>query len=167
MKLPIRIAPLALAAALLWAPGARAQTAVQRCSPTNTTHTAVLRLPGIEVGEQTCVIRFGPVGRFKAWVHTAWRRTSFKTKFTHFAVSARLELRNVVDNHVSTKCRHFAHAINTSRSGGADLRDQPARVLSGQGVVRRRRHQLPHARPEDARPPASRLPERVTGSAST
>jgi hypothetical protein len=141
----IRIAPLALAAALLWAPGARAQTAIQKCSPTNTTHTAVVRLPGITVGEQTCVIRFGPVGRFKAWVHTEWRRTSFRTRFAHYAVSARLELRNVVDNHVSTKCRHFAHTINTSRTGGLTCETSPlefsqAKGWSGDGAISYRTH---------------------------
>lgn len=152
MALPIRIAPaalaatLALGAALVWPPGGQADSAVQRCSPTNTTHTAVVRLPGIVVGEQTCVIRFGPVGRFKAWVHTAWRRTSFRTQFSHFTVSARLELRNVIDNHVSTKCsRGFAHTINTSRMGGLTCETSPlefsqAKGWSGDGAISYRTH---------------------------
>jgi hypothetical protein len=78
-------------------------------------------------------------------VRTTWRRTSFRTKFSHYAGSARLELRNVIDRRVSTKCRHFAHVINASRSGGLTCETSPlefsqAKGWSGDGAISYRAH---------------------------
>lgn len=131
-------AALALAAGLSSPPPAAA-AAVQRCSPTNTTHTLVVRLPGIKVAEQTCVIRFAPVGRVKAWVHTVWKRTSFRTRFTAYAVSARLEFRNIVDRSGSAHCRRYAHLMNTSRRGALTCEGilvfSQAKGWSGDGAI--------------------------------
>jgi len=103
----------ALVAGLLASHDAEAQT-VQRCTPTNTTHTVFVRLPGVRVAHQTCVIRFAPVGRVKAWVHTTWRRTSFRTRFRRYTVQARLELRDV--DVTSLRCR-YARDMNRLARG--------------------------------------------------
>jgi hypothetical protein len=128
-------ATAALAAGLLASPDAQAQN-VQRCRPSNTTHTVRVQLPGVKVAHQTCVIRFGPVGRVKAWVHTTWRRTSFRTVFRQYTVQARLELRNVDD--LSLRCR-YARDINTSTVGQrtceTTLRATNARGWTGDGAV--------------------------------
>ena len=76
----------------------------------------VARLPGITISAQTCVIRFGPVGRVKSWVHTTWKRSSTKTRFSIFTISSRLELGNIPDRSKSVKCRIPAR-VNTTRSG--------------------------------------------------
>jgi hypothetical protein len=103
----------ALAPALAATQDADAQN-TQRCRPSNTTHTVRVRLPGVTVAHQTCVIRFGPGGPVKAWVHTVWRRTSFRTRFREYTVQARLELRDLTE--LRLRCR-FARDMNGARTG--------------------------------------------------
>jgi hypothetical protein len=91
----------------------------------------IVRLPGVKVAEQTCVIRFGSAGSVKAWVHTKWRRTSFQTRFSRYTVQARLELRNVPDAGRILRCR-YARAINQSRSGERTCETTP-RVTQAHG----------------------------------
>jgi hypothetical protein len=111
----IRIALLlALAALTLLPAGAHAQPNTQKCTPSIRTHTVIVRLPGVKVAEQTCVIRFNSRGTVKAWVHTKWKRTSFATRFRRYSVSARLELRDVVGTKLV--CR-YAREINRLRRG--------------------------------------------------
>jgi hypothetical protein len=136
--LPVAIAAMAgLIAALLPAGDARAQANVQRCTPSNTTHTVVVRLPGIKIAEQTCVIRFGQAGSVKAWVHTKWRRTNFQTRLRRYTVNARLELRDVPSDK-RLNCR-YAAVINTSRAGERTCETTPqptlARGWTGDGTV--------------------------------
>jgi hypothetical protein len=76
----------------------------------------IVRLPGVKVAEQTCVIRFSSAGSVKAWVHTKWKRTSLRSKLSRYTVQARLELRNVPDSGRIVTCR-YARAINHARSG--------------------------------------------------
>jgi hypothetical protein len=129
-------ATVALAAAASWSQDARAQGATQRCTPSNTTHTLVVRLPGVKIAEQTCIIRFGPAGAVKAWVHTRWRRTSFRTRFRQYSVQTRLELRNLAWTKLT--CR-YAPDINASRAGERTCETTPqptlARGWTGDGVV--------------------------------
>jgi hypothetical protein len=116
MTRPIRLAATvgaALVVALLASQDAVGQN-TQRCRPSNTTHTLRVQLPGVRVAHQTCVIRFGPGGPVKAWVHTVWRRTSFRTRFRQYTVQARLELRNLPE--LSLNCR-YARDINAARAG--------------------------------------------------
>jgi hypothetical protein len=160
--MPHRI-PTALAAAVvaMSASLAAVQTAQasarQRCSPSPKGHTRIARLPGMTIAAQTCVIRFGPVGQVKAWVHTTWRRSSFKTRFSIFTISSRLELRDVVDRSKSIKCR-IPNLVNTQRSGSYTcetlLETTNARGWTGDGSVgykvpghRSRVHQL-HGSPK-------------------
>ena len=88
--MPIRILPAALAVAALAVflaiPRAHAQGNVQKCDPSNTTHTRIVRLPGVNVYEQTCVVRFRSAGKVKALVHTTWKRTSNRTRFRSYTV---------------------------------------------------------------------------------
>jgi hypothetical protein len=129
---------------------AQAQANTQRCTPSNTTHTVIVRLPGVRVAEQTCVIRFGQRGTVKAWVHTKWRRTSMRTRFRQYSVQARLELRNVASKRLT--CR-YAGAINRSRAGERTCETTEevtqARGWTGDGAVAyragagRRVHGLP------------------------
>jgi hypothetical protein len=125
----------ALAVGLAGTGDAQAQN-VQRCRPSNSTHTVVVRLPGVRVAHQTCVIRFGPGGPVKAWVHTLWRRTSFRTVFRQYTVQARLELRDV--NGLTLRCR-YARDINTSTVGQRTCETTPrgtlARGWTGDGRV--------------------------------
>jgi hypothetical protein len=107
---------VALAASLPAAQSAHPQSAFQRCTPSINGHTRVARLPGVTIAAQTCVIRFGPVGRVKAWVHTTWKRSNFDTRFSIFTISSRLELRDVVDRAKSLRCR-IPNIVNTQRSG--------------------------------------------------
>lgn len=120
MSHTLRVAPLALALSavgfLFTTPRAEARANVQRCSPSNTTHRVFVRLPGVTVSEQTCVIRFTSAGSVKAWVDTVWKRTSFRTKFRFYTVEARLELDNLPDPGATLRCR-YVRAINHSRSG--------------------------------------------------
>jgi hypothetical protein len=131
-------ATIALGAGLLTVADARAQGNVQRCTPTNTTHTVILRLPGIKIAEQTCIIRFGTAGSVKAWVHTKWRRTSFSTRFRQYSVRTQLELRNQPDPGRRLTCRYAAQ-INGSRSGERTCettpRTTPAHGWTGDGTV--------------------------------
>jgi hypothetical protein len=111
-------APIAVAAALgvtaLGASGAGTQASTKRCTPSNTTHTVVVRLPGVKVAQQTCVIRFTSAGSVKAWVHTKWARTNSRTRFRRYSVQVRLQLRNVPSKRLT--CR-YARAINTTSAG--------------------------------------------------
>ena len=127
--LPVAIAGMAaLVAALLQAGDARAQANVQRCTPSNTTHTVVVRLPGVKIAEQTCVIRFGTAGSVKAWVHTKWRQTNFQTRLRRYTVNARLELRNVPSDK-RLDCR-YAAVINASRAGERTCGTTPQPTLA-------------------------------------
>ena len=131
----IRIIPVALAvaalAAFLAVPRAHAQANEQKCQPSNTTHTRIVKLPGVKVYEQTCVIRFRSAGKVKAWVHTTWRRTSNRTRFRSYTVQARLEFH---DLDVETlRCR-YAHDINSSRSGARTC-ETTARVAISQSPL--------------------------------
>jgi hypothetical protein len=112
----IAAAAVALVASLPAARDAPAQSAFQRCTPSTKGHTRVARLSGITIAAQTCVIRFGPVGQVKAWVHTTWRRSTFNTRFSVFTISSRLELRDVVNRAKSVKCR-IPSLVNTQRRG--------------------------------------------------
>lgn len=137
-----RVAPLALAtlaiAFLFATPRAEAQANVQRCSPSNTTHRVFLRLRGLTVSEQTCVIRFTSAGSVKAWVDTTWKRTSFRTKLRFYTVEARLELRNQPDTGATTRCR-YVRDINHLRSGERTcetaIRVTQAHGWTGDGAV--------------------------------
>jgi hypothetical protein len=124
-----------LAAGLLTSQDAEAQN-LQRCRPPTTTHTVVVRLPGVKVAHQTCVITFGRTGQVKAWVHTLWRRTNFRTRFRQYTVQARLELRDVDD--LRLRCR-YADDINASTVGQrtceTTLRATNARGWTGDGRV--------------------------------
>ena len=140
--MPIRMIPVALAAAalalVLAIPRAHAQGNEQKCHPTNTTHTRIVKLPGVNVYEQTCVIRFRSAGKVKAWVHTTWRRTSNRTRFRSYTVQARLEFQDLdVD---TLRCR-YARAINSTRSGSrtcettARVAISQSRLYTGDGAV--------------------------------
>jgi hypothetical protein len=134
--IPVALGALAL---LVAAPRAHAQANDQRCYPSNTTHTVTVRLPGVQVSEQTCVIRFRSAGKVKAWVHTVWKRTSNRTRFSTYTVQARLEF-NDADVEKPTRCR-LAKLINSTRSGSdtcettAKVVHSQSRVYTGDGAV--------------------------------
>src|SRR4051794_24528227 len=151
-RIALAAAVVALTAGLAAVQGAQAQTARQRCTPSIKGHTRIARLPGITIAAQTCVIRFGPVDREKAWVHTVWKRSSFQTRFSIFTISSRLELRDVVDRSKSLRCR-LPSLVNTQRSGPFTcetlLETSQAHAWTGDGSVgykvprhRSRVHQL-------------------------
>jgi hypothetical protein len=104
----------AVGATVLGASGAHAKANTRRCAPSNTTHSVVVRLPGVRVAQQTCVIRFTGAGSVKAWVHTKWARTSRSTRFRRYSVQVRLELRNVSSKRLT--CR-YARVINRTSKG--------------------------------------------------
>jgi hypothetical protein len=142
MPMLIRIIQVALAVAalamFLAIPRAHAQGNVQKCEPSNTTHTQIVKLPGVKVFEQTCVIRFRSAGKVKAWVHTTWTRTSNRTRFRTYTVQARLEFH---DLDVETlRCR-YAKVINSTRSGSrtcettARVAISQSKLYTGDGAV--------------------------------
>ena len=140
--MPIRIIPVTLAVAALAVflaiPRARAQGNEQKCHPSNTPHTRIVKLPGVKVYEQTCVIRFRSAGKVKAWVHTTWTRTSSRTRFRSYTVQARLEFQDV--DVETLRCR-YAKVINSSRGGSrtcettARVAVSRSRLYTGDGAV--------------------------------